>query len=402
MTEIQQVSSAHAYPFNPPERLDLDPKYAELREHEPLTRIRMPYGEEAWLATRYADVRVVLGDPRFSRAAAAAHDEPRSTPQRLATGILSMDPPEHTRIRTLVAKAFTARRVEQLRPRTQQIADELVDGLVHTGPPADLVEDFATPLPIRVICELLGVPVADEHKFHLWSEAIVSTTSLSPETIQEYYGNLYAYMGGLIAQRREKPTDDLLGAMVRARDSDEGRLTEEEMVQLAAGLLAAGHETTVTQIPNFVYTLLRNPQELARLRADRTLLPGAIEELLRHVPLGAASGFARYALEDVELGGVLVRAGEPVIVELGSANRDHRVFGDPDRLDLTREHNPHLGFGHGVHHCLGAQLARMELQVAIGTLLDRLPELRLAIPEAELPWKSGMLVRGLKHMPVEW
>ncbi|WP_326558727.1 cytochrome P450 [Micromonospora sp. NBC_01796] len=402
MTEIQQVSSAHAYPFNPPERLDLDPKYAELREHEPLTRIRMPYGEEAWLATRYADVRVVLGDPRFSRAAATAHDEPRSTPQRLATGILSMDPPEHTRIRTLVAKAFTARRVEQLRPRTQQIADELVDGLVHTGPPADLVEDFATPLPIRVICELLGVPVADEHKFHLWSEAIVSTTSLSPETIQEYYGNLYAYMGGLIAQRREEPTDDLLGAMVRARDSDEGRLTEEEMVQLAAGLLAAGHETTVTQIPNFVYTLLRNPQELARLRADRTLLPGAIEELLRHVPLGAASGFARYALEDVELGGVLVRAGEPVIVELGSANRDHRVFGDPDRLDLTREHNPHLGFGHGVHHCLGAQLARMELQVAIGTLLDRLPELRLAVPEAELPWKSGMLVRGLKHMPVEW
>ncbi|MEV4624675.1 cytochrome P450 [Micromonospora sp. NPDC049523] len=402
MTEIQQVSDARAYPFNPPERLDLDPQYAELRENEPLTRIRMPYGEDAWLATRYADVRVVLGDPRFSRAAAAAHDEPRSTPQRLATGILSMDPPEHTRIRTLVTKAFTARRVEQLRPRTQQIADELVDALIDAGPPADLVEQFATPLPIRVICELLGVPVADEHKFHLWSEAIVSTTSLPPETIQEYYGNLYAYMGGLIAQRREEPTDDLLGAMVRARDEDEGRLTEEEMVQLAAGLLAAGHETTVTQIPNFVYTLFGYPQELARLRADRTLLPGAIEELLRHVPLGAASGFARYALEDVELGGVLVRAGEPVIVELGSANRDHRVFDDPDRLDLTREHNPHMGFGHGVHHCLGAQLARMELQVAIGTLLDRLPGLRLAVPESELVWKSGMLVRGLKHMPVEW
>lgn len=402
MTEIQQVSSAHAYPFNPPDRLNLDPRYAELREQEPLTRIQMPYGEEVWLATRYADVRIVLGDPRFSRAAAAARDEPRSTPQRLETGILGMDPPEHTRIRTLVAKAFTARRVEQLRPRTQQIADELIDGLIAAGPPADLVEHFATPMPIRVICELLGVPVADEHKFHLWSESIVSTTSLPVETIQEYYGNLLGYMAGLVEQRRREPTDDLLGAMVRARDEDEGRLTEAEMVQLAAGLLAAGHETTVTQIPNFVYTLLGHPEEVARLRADPGLLPGAIEELLRHVPLGAASGFARYALEDVELGGVLVRAGEPVIVELGSANRDGTVFADPDRLDLTRAPNPHVGFGHGVHHCLGAQLARMELQVAIGTLLARFPELRLAVPESELSWKSGMLVRGLKHMPVAW
>jgi cytochrome P450 len=402
VTEIQQVSSAHAYPFNPPDRLNLDPRYAELREQEPLTRIQMPYGEEVWLATRYADVRIVLGDPRFSRAAAAARDEPRSTPQRLETGILGMDPPEHTRIRTLVAKAFTARRVEQLRPRTQQIADELIDGLIAAGPPADLVEHFATPMPIRVICELLGVPVADEHKFHLWSESIVSTTSLPVETIQEYYGNLLGYMAGLVEQRRREPTDDLLGAMVRARDEDEGRLTEAEMVQLAAGLLAAGHETTVTQIPNFVYTLLGHPEEVARLRADPGLLPGAIEELLRHVPLGAASGFARYALEDVELGGVLVRAGEPVIVELGSANRDGTVFADPDRLDLTRAPNPHVGFGHGVHHCLGAQLARMELQVAIGTLLARFPELRLAVPESELSWKSGMLVRGLKHMPVAW
>jgi cytochrome P450 len=402
VTEIQQVSPARAYPFNPPDRLHLDPHYAELREHEPLSRIRMPHGEEAWLATRYADVRIVLGDPRFSRAAAAAHDEPRSTAQRLETGILGMDPPEHTRIRTLVTKAFTARRVEHLRPRAQQIADELIDGLIAAGPPADLVENFATPLPIRVICELLGVPIADEHKFHVWSEAIVSTTSLPMETIQEYMGNLWGYMGGLIEQRRHEPTDDLLGAMVRARDEDEGRLTETEMVQLATGLLTAGHETTVTQIPNFVYTLLGHPEEFARLRADPGLLPGAIEELLRHVPLGAGSGFARYALEDVELGGVLVRAGEPVIVELGSANRDATVFADPDRLDVTRAPNPHMGFGHGVHHCLGAQLARMELQVAIGTLLARLPDLRLAVPESELTWKSGMLVRGLKHMPVAW
>jgi cytochrome P450 len=313
-----------------------------------------------------------------------------------------MDPPEHTRLRTVVAKAFTARRVERLRPRTREIADELVDGMVAKGAPADLVEHFATPLPIRVICELLGVPVADQHLFHTWSEAIVSTTSLPPETITKYMDNLFAYMAGLIAQRRREPADDLVTAMVRTRDEEEGRLSEEELVQLAAGLLAAGHETTVTQIPNFVYVLLTHPEQMAQLRADRSLLPKAVEELLRFVPLGAASGFARYALEDVELGGVLVKAGEPVLGSIGSANHDGTAFDHPEQLDFDRPNNPHMGFGHGVHHCVGAQLARMELQVALGALLDRLPDLRLAVPEEELRWKSGMLVRGLTWMPVTW
>ncbi|MDI5942023.1 cytochrome P450, partial [Micromonospora sp. DH15] len=213
--------------------------------------------------------------------------------------------------------------------------------------------------------------------------------------------NLFAYMGELIARRRDEPTDDLIGAMVRARDADD-RLSEEEVVQLAAGLLAAGHETTVTQIPNFAYVLLQHPDEWARLRADRTLVPRAVEELMRFVPLGATAAFARYAKEDVEIGGVLVRAGEPVVVSIPSANRDETVFADADRLDLGREVNPHLGFGHGVHHCVGAQLARMELQVVLDTLLDRTPGLRLAVPEPELVWKSGLLVRGLTAMPVAW
>ncbi|SDY94855.1 Cytochrome P450 [Micromonospora pattaloongensis] len=402
MTETRQDSTTRAYPFSAPDRLDLDPRYAQLRQHEPLTRVRLPFGEPAWLATRYADVRTVLGDPRFSRAASVGRDEPRITPLQMASGILSMDPPEHTRLRRLVARAFTARRVEDLRPRAREIADELLDRMVAGGPPADLVEAFATPLPVTVICELLGVPVADQGRFHVWSEAIVSTTSLSPDRIREYIDNLYAYIGELIARRRRVPTDDLLGALVRARDSDDGRLTETEMVQLAAGLLAAGHETTVTQIPNFVYVLLTHPAELARLRADPALVPSAVEELMRYVPLGVASSFARYALEDVELGGVLVRAGEPVIASLSAANRDPEVFDDPDRLDLTRAANPHVGFGHGVHHCIGAQLARMELQVAVAALLHRLPGLRLAVPEPELEWKSGMLVRGLRKMPVAW
>lgn len=396
MTDIRQ------YPFRQPDRLHLDPLYAQLRRHEPVTRVQLPFGEAAWLATRYQDVKVVLGDPRFSRALSVGRDEPRTSPQPVEGGIMSMDPPDHSRLRRLVAKAFTARRVEELRPTAAAIADELVDAMLAAGPPADLVEDFSTPLPVRVICRLLGVPAADQHLFRTWSESIISTTSLPPERIVEYLESLRAYMAGLIAQRRVTPTDDLIGAMVQARDADHGRLTEQEMVDLAAGLLAAGHETTVTQISNFVYVLLTNPQQLALLRARPELLPGAVEELLRYVPLGVSAAFARYATEDLELGGVRIRAGEPVIAAMSSANRDATVFDDPDRLDVTRDAGPHLGFGHGVHHCIGAQLARMELRVALGTLLTRLPELALAVDEKDLEWKSGLLVRGLRALPVTW
>ncbi|MEV4479616.1 cytochrome P450 [Micromonospora coxensis] len=402
MTDTSQDTMPQRYPFSDPHRLDVDPRYALLRRDEPLTRIRMPFGEPAWLATRYADARTVLADPRFSRAASVGRDQPRNTERQADEGILAMDPPEHTRLRRLVAKAFTARRVEELRPRTAAVADELVDGMLAAGPPADLVAHLATPLPIRVICDLLGVPVSDQDRFHTWSEAIVSTTSLSPETAESYIDQLLGYMAGLIAQRRETPTDDLIGAMVRARDENADRLTEEEVIRLAAGLLAAGHETTVTQIPNMVYVLLTEEGGWERLRADPTLVPRAVEELMRFIPLGATAAFPRYATEDVELGGVLVRAGEPVVVSLHSANRDEQVFTDPDRLDLAREANPHLGFGHGVHHCIGAQLARMELQVVLETLLRRTPGLRLAVPVSELTWKSGLLVRGLTAMPVQW
>ncbi|WP_416901460.1 cytochrome P450 [Micromonospora echinospora] len=393
---------AYPYPFSPPDRLNLDPRYAELRRDEPLVRVQLPYGEPAWLATRHADVRMVLGDPRFSRAASAGRDEPRNVPEQRESGILGMDPPEHTRLRRVVAKAFTARRVEQLRPGTRRVAGELVDGMVAAGAPADLVVHLATPLPIRVICDLLGVPVTDQDRFHTWSEAIVSTTALSPERAREYVDNLFGYMAGLVEQRRTTPTDDLIGAMVRMRDSDGDRLSEDELVRLAAGLLAAGHETTVNQIPNLVYVLLTNPEQWARLCAEPGLVPSAVEELMRFVPLGATAAFPRYATEDVEVGGVLVRAGEPVVVSIHSANRDERVFTDADQIDLARPVNPHVAFGHGVHHCVGAQLARMELQVVLETLVERTPGLRLAVPEPELTWKTGLLVRGLTSLPVSW
>jgi cytochrome P450 len=392
----------HQYPFGLPERLNLDPRYAEVRATEPVARVQLPYGEPAWLATRYHDVKVVLSDPRFSRAASVGRDQPRTGPQQPGTGMLAMDPPEHTRLRRLAAQAFTARRVERLRPRAEEIATGLADRMVEAGAPVDLIEEFAVPLPVTVICEMLGVPVDDRHSFRIWSEAIISTTSLPPERIEEYWNNLTGYMADLVAQRRRSPTDDLISAMVRARDEAD-RLSETEMVELAVGLLTAGHETTATQIPNFVYVLLTNPPAWRQLRDSPDLIPGAVEELLRFVPLGAAAAFPRYATEDVELGGVTIRAGEPVLVSIGAANFDERAFAEPDRFDVARaQQNGHIGFGHGAHHCLGAQLARVELQVALGILTTRFPDLAFAVAEPDLVWKTGLFVRGPKTLPVTW
>ncbi|OXM72682.1 MULTISPECIES: cytochrome P450 [Amycolatopsis] len=390
------------YPFSTPERLEVEPMFAELRANQPLSRVRLPYGEPGWLATRYEDVKVVLGDPRFSRAASLEHDEPRMRPQPSLPGsILSMDPPDHSRLRRLVTKAFTVRRIEQLRPRVRQIADELVDGMLAAGPPADLVEAFALPVPVTVICELLGVPYADRGDFRYWSDAFLSTTRFPPEEVADCAGKMHAYLEGLIAQRRAEPRDDLLSGLVAARDNED-RLSEEELVRLAMALLIAGHETTASQIPNFVYTLLTHPDQLAMLRADLSLVPKAVEELMRFVPLGIGAGIARYATEDIELGGVLVRAGEAVLPALASANRDESVFPDADVLDLRREDTSHIGFGHGVHHCLGAPLARMELQVALDTLLRRLPDLRLADGESGVDWKEGLSTRGPERLLVTW
>ncbi|WP_163510896.1 cytochrome P450 [Fodinicola acaciae] len=393
------MTAARAFPFSAPERLTVDPLFAELRRDQPLCRVQLAYGEPAWMATRYDDVKLVLGDPRFSRAAAVDRDEPRSRTHKGAPGnILSYDPPEHSRLRRLVTKAFTVRRVEQLRARAEEIAGGLVDNLTA---PADLVEDFALPLPITVICEMLGVPYEDRVDFRTWSDAFLSTTRFTPSEVAYNVGQLREYMAGLIAQRREASRDDLLSGLVAARD-DEDRLSEDELLAMAEGLLVAGHETTASQIPNFVYTLLTHPQQLAELRTDLGLVPQAVEELMRYVPLGAGGGSARYALEDVEVGGVVVNAGEPVIAAIASANRDEAVYTDPDRLDLHRKEASHVGFGHGPHHCLGAPLARMELQVALRTLLTRLPGLRLAVPAEEVVWRVGSATRSPAQLPVVW
>jgi cytochrome P450 len=387
-----------AYPFNEKEGLELNGAYAAARSADGLIKIQMAYGEPAWLATRYADARLVLGDKRFSRAAGLDHDEARMMPARRNGGILTMDPPDHTRLRTLVAKAFTMRRVELLRPRVAELATELLAGLKAAGQPADLVEDFALPIPVAVICELLGVPVEDRAKFRVWSDAALSTSSLTAEESERNREELRDYMRGLIEQHRAEPAEDLMTALIEARDVRD-RLTELELVDLCVGILIAGHETTASQIPNFVYALLDQPEQWAKLVAEPELIPAAVEELLRFVPLGAGGGFPRYATEDIEVGGTLVRAGEPVVVALGAANRDALQFSSPESLKFDREDNRHMGFGHGVHHCLGAPLARLELQEALRALLRDMPELHLA---GDIVWKTQMLVRGARSMPIGW
>jgi cytochrome P450 len=378
----------------------LHPRYAYLREHEPLARVRMRYGDPAWLVTGYHDARTVLADPRFSRA--AGRDEPRTSPEVQHAGMMSLDPPEHTRLRKLVAGSFTAAQVERLRPWSQRIADDLVDAMLAAGPPADLVASFATPFPLAIICELIGVPAGARGRLPRWSRLVVSATALSEAKAHEYQARLGVMMTRVIRRhRRDGAGGPLLATLLSARD-DEGRLSEQELVRLTVELLAMGFENTATQLADFVYSLLTEASAGDELRGRPELVATAVEELTRYVPIASFAEFPRYATDDVVLAGGVVRAGEPVLVSLAAAGRDGRVFADPDRLDLRRDPNPHLGFSHGVHHCLGAALARMELQVGLGTLVRRLPGLRLAVAEEEIEWKTGMLVRGPKALPVTW
>lgn len=387
-----------AYPFNHHEGLELSGAYEEARDRPGLLRVRMRYGESAWLATRYADARLVLGDRRFSRAEALNRDVPRQGEGRMDGGILSMDPPDHTRLRTLVAKAFTVHQVEKLRPYVRELTHSLLDELEAAGPPVDLVDRYALPIPVAVICKLLGVPEEDRPKFRVWSDAALSTSALTAAEWEHNREELRAYMARLVQEHREAPRDDIMTSLIEARDQGD-RLSELELVDLCVGILVAGHETTATQIPNFVMALLDHPGELRRLREDPDLIKGAVEELMRFVPLGMGASQARYATEDIEVGGTLVRAGEPVLVAVGSANRDALRFDEPGKLNVARPATQHLGFGHGVHHCLGAPLARLELQEALGALVDRFPNLRLA---GDVVWKDQMLVRGPRVMPVGW
>ncbi|GHH42778.1 cytochrome P450 family protein [Lentzea cavernae] len=371
--------------------------YARLRERGPVHWVRLPDGQEMWLVVGYEVARAALADARLSKdltkIGASSFDQ-----EFLGPHLLVSDPPQHTRLRRLVSKEFTPRRVEAMAGGVRRQVDGLLDAMQAEGR-ADLVADFAFPLSIGVICELLGVPAMDRESFRGWSNAINAPVGLAAKV--EAFGQLKGYLGELVAVKRDEPGDDLLSALIRATDEDSDRLTGAELRAMAYLLLSAGHETTVNLITNAVLTLVRHPDQLAALRADPSLVDGAVEEVLRFEgPIESAT--FRFALERVEIGGVAVETGDPVLVVLASANRDETRFSDPGRFDVRRDGGGHLAFGHGVHYCLGAPLARMEGRIAIRALLERFPGIMVDVAQDELSWLPGTLLRGVRSLPVSW
>jgi cytochrome P450 len=401
---VETSDKVWSCPFDFAEGLEFDPLLRQLMTEAPIARIRMAYGRgEAWLVTRYDDVRVVTTDRRFSRAAVAGRDFPRMTPAPIVQdeSINLLDPPQSSRLRRLVAQAFTAPRVERMRPGTQAIVDGLLDEMAEHGPPADLVSHLSARLPLTTICEVLDIPGDDRPELRRRAMAMMNTGKATREDAVRSKAELRAYFAELTRRRREHPGDDLISTLATARDGDEV-LGADELTVMAMVLLMTGHDTSTYQLSNITYTLLTHPEEAAKLRAQPDLLPAALEELLRFIPFRKGVGIPRVATEDVELGGVTIRAGETVHVSYLAANRDPRRFDRPDELDLDRPASPHMTFGWGAHHCIGAPLALMELRLAIGTLLRRFPALALAVPPAEIRWNDESIWRYPYELPVTW
>ncbi|GGX01336.1 cytochrome P450 hydroxylase [Streptomyces noursei] len=395
------------------------PAYAWLREHAPVHRTRLPSGVEAWLVTRYPDARQALADARLSKNpvhhSEAAHQKgktgiPGERGANLMTHLLNIDPPDHTRLRRLVSKAFTPRRVAAFAPRIQELTDHLIDAMIEKQHgarrgSADLIHEFAFPLPIYAICDLLGVPPEDQDDFRDWAGMMIRHGGGPRGGVARSVKKMRAYLAELIHRKRGALGDDLISGLIRASDHGE-HLTENEAAAMCFVLLFAGFETTVNLIGNGTYALLRHPAQRELLQKsiaadDTELLATAVEELLRYDgPVELATW--RYATRDLTLGGARIAEGDPVLVVLAAADRDPARFDEPDVLDLTRRDNPHLGYGHGIHYCLGAPLARLEGQTALATLLTRLPDLRLAVEPDDLRWRGGLIMRGLRTLPVEF
>jgi len=392
-------------------KADPFPTYARMREEAPICHHPGISGSNMiWFITRYDDAITVLRDhKRFVknwRSTRSPEERARMQPEPpllrlLDNHMLNLDAPDHTRLRALVNKAFTARMVEGLRGRVQAIADQLLDQVQARGE-MDLIDEYAFPLPIVVISEMLGIPSTDRNRFRVWSNAFITPTlnEAEWENTQQLMLEFTGYLRQIFEQRRQDPQDDLITALIQAEEAGD-TLSEDELFSMVILLIVAGHETTVNLIGNGTLALLQHPEQLARLKRDPSRIDGAIEELLRYDgPVERAT--MRFAAEDVELGGQHIRRGEAVSVVLSSANRDAAQFPAADTLDLAREPNRHLAFGMGAHYCLGAPLARMEGAIAINTLLRRLSNLRLAVPVAALEWNTVPILRGMTHMPVAW
>ncbi|PAZ16602.1 cytochrome P450 [Streptomyces sp. SA15] len=388
---------------------------ARLRETAPAVPVMTPNGLRTWLVTGYEHARALLADPRLSkdmrvgkdliprnfadpekqRAFLAESGERSQFPHVLSVHMLDSDPPDHTRLRRLVGRAFTARRVESLRPRVTGLTDELLDAMAGHDRP-DLMEALAFPVPFTVICWLLGVPPDDRAAFRRWSNLLVS--GAGTDEVREASASMIAYLKALIEAKRAEPADDMLTDLVHAQDAGD-QLSSDELIAMAFLLLVAGHETTVNLIGNGTLALLTHPEVREQLTADDALWPAAVEEFLRYDgPVTNATW--RFTTEPVEVGSVVIPEGEFVTISLGAAGRDPARYPDPDRLDITRAHSASVAFGHGIHHCLGAPLARLEGQIVISRLFARFPGLRLAVDEGELRWRSSLMMRGLEELPV--
>jgi cytochrome P450 len=384
--------------------------YDLLREDRPVTLAAMPPGPPFWLVTRHADVRAALTDPRLAKDATALGKllarrvgdgyQRSSVGQALHDHMLNSDPPRHTRLRKLVSRAFTARAIAQLRPRMESLAGELTGALaarLAEGGVVDLVEEFAFPLPMTVICEILGVPLGQRAEFSSWSHTLLSTGPL--ERAMAAAAAMGAYLNELVAEKQERPGSDILSAIVTV-EKDANRLSRAEATSMASLLLVAGHETTMNLISNGMLALLRNPEQMALLRADPAMLPAAVDEFLRlDSPVNLAT--IRFTTEPVTIAETTIPEGELVLLSLGAANRDPAVYERPDELDLGRCAGSGLAFGHGIHYCLGSQLARLEGEVAFRALLEQLPPLTLSARPHELVWHNSILLRGLTRLPVK-
>jgi cytochrome P450 len=386
------------------------PLFAAIRERGAVHPVTLADGHDAWLVARYDEARAALNDPRLSKDmdAAVAKDgnvvaEGLPGPA-FARHMLAVDPPDHTRLRRLVSAAFTVRRVEALRPHVQAIVDNLLDDVAAAGPDAtvDLVSAFAFPLPFTVICELLGVPDAQRAEFGRELTTLLAPTANDAEYARAKAASdaVVGLLTALVESKQREPGDDLVSALIAARDGDE-HLDQRELLSTIFQLIVAGHDTTASLIGNTAVALLLRPEQLDLIRADPDKLAGALEEVLRYdAPVPHAT--FRYATEAIELGGVTIPAGAQVIISLAAANRDHGRYESAETLDIERGDVRHLAFGHGIHFCIGAALARMEAQLAVGSLLARFPDLRLAVPARDLHWAKGdgLVLRGLSELPM--
>jgi cytochrome P450 len=394
-------------------KADPFPFYRHLRKQAPVYRVKLPDGQSAWLVTRYDDVVTVLTDERFAKdvfrllsqeqLAASSWLARRLTPlfMPLAHHMLNRDPPDHTRLRALVQQAFSPRLVEDMRGRIETLADELLDRVSRRGR-MDLIADYALPIPTTIIAEMLGVPVGDRHKFHRWSSGMLAANGSRFGLLRAAPSALFfmRYIRRLIKNRRDNLRGDLISALITAKDASES-LSDDELLSMILLLIIAGHETTVNLVASGTLALLEHPDQLERLHSNPGLIRPAVEELLRYTaPVETST--VRFACEDVELAGVKIAKGDFVLAAIASANRDENHFANPDTLDISREPNKHLAFGLGIHFCLGASLARLEGQTAIRILLARTRDLKLAVDPGKLRWRSGLVLRGLKTLPVSF